>query len=102
MTNGRRSGYLAAIPASVSLLQVVDLEEPVLRLVGVQCCEALVGGVAEPTHRQQVNVSMSHPRDLHTGPWQCINPGHMLNHTCHTVQNFSMPKKIFRWYDYWF
>lgn len=64
MAGGGRGGDLTLVNALVPLLQVVDQQHPVLRARGVPGREPFVRGVGEATHRQQVDVSVPHPRHL--------------------------------------
>lgn len=59
-----RGRDLAFVDPTVPVLRVLDLQHPVLRVRLVDRLEALISRVGVPAHRQQVDVSVSDPRDL--------------------------------------
>lgn len=55
---------LTLVDPLVPVLGVLDLEGPVLAALMVDRSEPLVRGVGVPTHCQEVDVTVSHPRHL--------------------------------------
>ena len=58
----RRGGHLALVDAGVAVLRVLELQDPVVAVVGG--AEPLVVGVRVQTHGQKVGVPMTNPRHL--------------------------------------
>lgn len=57
-------GYLAFIDSSVLTLRITYFEYPFLRMWRVQRLKSLVTCISITSHCQQVDVTMSHPRNL--------------------------------------
>ncbi len=55
---------LALVPAGVSLVGVLDLQHPLVRLRAVQRLVAQIGRVCVPAHGQDVQVVVPDPGDL--------------------------------------
>jgi len=64
VADGRRGGYLALVDTGILPLWVAYSQDPILRVHLVHRLETLIARVRVTTDRQQVNVAMSHPRDL--------------------------------------
>jgi hypothetical protein len=64
VTHVRGCADLALVNARVAMLRVLDLQGPVLTVWMVDGTKPLVTGVGVPPHRQQVDVTVSHPRHL--------------------------------------
>lgn len=75
MADGRRRRDLALVDAGVFLLGVPNAQRPLLGVRRVQRLEALVRGVRVASDRQQVDVAMSHPRDLYVNKTITIKTG---------------------------
>ena len=60
-------GYLAAVDAGVLGQGVLQSDDPVVGVRGVEGLEPLVRGVRVATHRQQRRVAETDPRDLEKG-----------------------------------
>lgn len=67
----RRGADLTLVDAGVTVLRVLDLQRPLVRVWVMDGPEALVARVRVPAHGQQVDVAVPHPRNL-----QHIPSGH--------------------------
>lgn len=64
MAHMRRGTDLALVDARVPMLRVLYLQRPVFAVRVVYRTESLVGRVRVPTHSQEMDVAMAHPRHL--------------------------------------
>lgn len=65
MADVRRRTYLAFVDARVPELRIPDHESPIFgRLLVVDGAKSLVAGVRVPADGQQMDVPVSHPRNL--------------------------------------
>lgn len=61
MTKRWSGGNLTLVFASISVLHVVNLEQPIVGTFLVDCFEPTIAGVGKPPHRQQVQVTGPYP-----------------------------------------
>ena len=64
IAEGWGCGYLAFVLPGVAVLDVMDLQKPVVGSLLVNGLEAVVTGVGEPAYCQQVQVTGPNPRNL--------------------------------------
>lgn len=64
MTDGWSGGYLALVDTGVFSLGISYSENPFFCVIFVQRLETLIARISIMTNCQQMDVAMSHPRDL--------------------------------------
>lgn len=64
MAEVRCGRHLTLVDSGIPVLGVLDLECPVFGLLLVDGTEALVARIGVPSNCKQVDVSVSHPRNL--------------------------------------
>lgn len=70
--HGGRRAHLTLVNAGVATLRITQLKRPILGLRIVQRWKSLIWRVSESIHGEQVQITVTHPRDLQNERNECV------------------------------